>query len=255
MRPTSLAPSFDDNSTYISHRVIYMKDNGGITCYREPKGSLLRRKMQRVLPTKEDEKFTSYKGREACSSLLVQDQVPRNFDICWPDPGISTSSENQLGWQNMVASDTLEAEQSMDVDVGIGIGVSIMAVVLGTICYLTLSQPHFMDAGDFGQLSILSLWILRITKCASAFFAIASIMVAMPKPPNYRYLKWHCTSEYIEFAMVLLIISLSGMLIGMLIAFIVVSCAAPIFYVALVYCLSWLKNFICNHMIMTLRIR
>jgi cytochrome c biogenesis protein CcdA len=151
----------------------------------------------------------------------------------------------RLGQQNMVASDFLEAKQSLNVGVGTGIGISVMAAVLATICYLTLSQPHFTDAGDFVQLSILSIWILRITKYASVFFAIASIMVAMPKPPKDRRESWHCTQESIEFAMGLLIISIFGMLIGMLIAFIVVSCAAPIFYVVLVYCLLWLKNFIC----------
>ena len=69
MRPTSLAPPFDDKSTYISHRVIYMKDNGGITCYREPKGSLLQRKMQRVFPTKEEKRAVAYWCKIRCLKI------------------------------------------------------------------------------------------------------------------------------------------------------------------------------------------
>jgi hypothetical protein len=54
----------------------------------------------------------------------------------------------------MVVNDTLEAKKSLNVCVGVGIGISVVAAVLAAICYLTPSQPHFTDAGDFVQMSI-----------------------------------------------------------------------------------------------------
>ena len=143
----------------------------------------------------------------------------------------------------MVVNDTLEAKKSLN---EAGIGISVVADVLATICYLTPSQAHFTDAGDFVQLSILSIWIFRITKCASIFFAIASIMVAMPKPWKRINEEWQCNQESIEIAMGLLGISIYGMLI----AFIVVSCAAPIFYVVVVGSMLCVKDKLVNNVLL-----
>ena len=73
-----------------------MKDFGGITCYREAKG--------------QDAKCTSYEGREACNSGLVQagvDVLQEDDYVFVPDPGIGVSSVNK---QTMIARDTLEAK-------------------------------------------------------------------------------------------------------------------------------------------------
>lgn len=51
----------------------------------------------------------------------------------------------------MVVNGTLEAKKSLN---EVGIGISVVTDVLATICYLTPSQAHFTDAGDFVQLSM-----------------------------------------------------------------------------------------------------
>jgi len=153
----------------------------------------------------------------------------------------SHKCEHEKLRQYMVASDIDDLETS--------IWLSGIFAVLATLFYLIPSQPHFPGAGDFVQLSILSIRIFKITnrifkitKCASVFFAIASIMFAMPKPTKDRFERWQWTPGSFDLAVLIFVISIFGMLIAFVVVLVQLG---TIFYVVLVYCVLWLRNLIC----------
>jgi hypothetical protein len=202
-RPTSLEPS-KGKATYLSDRIMNMKDFGGIISYGEAKG--------------QDAKSTSYEEREACISVLVQagiDVWQEDDNGNFPDPGISASGVNQLSWQKMVARETLEAKRSLN---EVGNAISVVAALVATASYVGPLQPPLGYADDFVQTSNLSIRIFMVTNSISFYLAIASTMFAvvpkLPIPQEEIYEAWQRSLQTIQIAISLLLMSVLGILIS-----------------------------------------
>ena len=202
-RPTSLEPS-KGKATYLSDRIMNMKDFGGIISYGEAKG--------------QDAKSTSYEEREACISVLVQagiDVWQEDDNGNFPDPGISASGVNQLSWQKMVARETLKAKRSLN---EVGNVISVVAALVATASYVGPLQPPLGYADDFVQMSNLSIRIFMATNSLSFYLAIASIMFAvvpkLPMPQVAKYDERQRIQKTIRFAISLLLLSVLGVLIS-----------------------------------------
>ena len=202
-RPTSLSP-LEGNSTYIYDRVMNMEDCGGFTDYMEAKW--------------QDAKITSHEEREACISVLVQagvDLWQKDDAGNFPDPGISASGINQLSWQKMVASETLEAKRSLN---EVGNAISVLAVLVATASYVGPLQPPLGYADDFVQTSNLSIRIFMVSNSISFYLAIASTMFAvvpkMPIPQEEIYEAWQRSRQTIGIAISLLLMSVLGNLVS-----------------------------------------
>jgi len=163
-------------------------------------------------------KNSSYKGREACISILVEAcldvwQIDNlgNF----PEPGRSASREIHLLWQNIVAREALEAKKSLN---EAGNAISVVAALVATASYVGPLQPPLGYADDFVQMSNLSIRIFMATNSLSFYLAIASIMFAvvpkLPMPQVAKYDERQRIQKTIRFAISLLLLSVLGVLIS-----------------------------------------
>ena len=180
-RPTSFRSSVQ--SSIISNFVMQVEDFGDVDSYGEAKV--------------EGAKNPSYKGREACISILVQagvDVWEKDDGNNFPKPGRSASDENHLSWQNMVERETLEAKKSLN---EAGNAISVVAALVATASYVGPLQPPLGYADDFVQTSNLSIRIFMATNSVSFYLAIASIMFAvvpsLPMPQEGIYEEWQRT--------------------------------------------------------------
>ena len=160
----------------------------------------------------------SYKGREACISILVQagvDVWEKDDGGNFPEPGRLASSENHLSWQNMVERETLEAKKSLN---EAGNAISVVAALVATASYVGPLQPPLGYVDDFVQTSNLSIRIFMVTNSVSFYLAIASIMFAvvpsLPMPQEGIYEEWQRTRKTIGIAISLLLMSVLGILIS-----------------------------------------
>ena len=160
----------------------------------------------------------SYKGREACISILVQagvDVWEKDDGGNFPEPGRLASSENHLSWQNMVERETLEAKKSLN---EAGNAISVVAALVATASYVGPLQPPLGYVDDFVQTSNLSIRIFMVTNSVSFYLAIASIMFAvvpsLPMPQEGIYEEWQRTRKTIGIAISLLLMSVLGVLIS-----------------------------------------
>jgi hypothetical protein len=181
-----------------------MKDFGGIISYGEAKG--------------QDAKSTSHEEREACISVLVQagvDVWEKDDNGNFPDHGMSASGINQLSWQKMVASETLEAKRSWNEG---GNAISVVAALVATASYVGPLQPPLGYVDDFVQTSNLSIRIFMVTNSISFYLAIASIMFAvlpsLPMPEEGKYKELQRTRQTIGIAFSLILMSVLGVLIS-----------------------------------------
>ena len=202
-RPTSLPPSEGESICMFNH-LLNMKDYGGFISYEKAKG--------------EDVKNISYKEREACISVLVQAGVSvwqKDENNNFPDPGISTSSQYQLSWQNIVARETLEANRSLN---EIGNAISVVAALVATASYVGPLQPPLGYIDNFVETANLSIRIYMTTNSVSFHLAIASLLFAvvlkLPIPQEEIFKVWQRTLKTIGIAISLLLMSVLGVLIS-----------------------------------------
>ena len=194
--------------TYISNSVFQLEDFGDCSNYEIAK--------------QKGAKNSSYKGREACISILVQagvDVWEKDDGNNFPKPGRSASDENHLSWQNMVEKETLEAKKSLN---EAGNAISVVATLVATASYMGPLQPPLGYADDFVQTSNLSIRIFMVTNSVSFYLAIASIMFAvvpsLPMPQEGIYEEWQRTRQTIGIAISLLLMSVLGVLISFIAA-------------------------------------
>ena len=201
-RPTSL--KLGEKCTYLPHNFMKLEDFCNVISYGDAKA--------------EGGKNPSYKGREACISILVQagvDVWEKDDDGNFPEPGRSASSENHLSWQNMIERETLEAKKNLN---DAGNAISVVAALVATASYVGPLQPPLGYADDFVQTSNLSIRIFTATNSVSFYLAIASIMFAvvpsLPMPQEGIYEEWQRTRKTIGISISLLLMSVLGVLIS-----------------------------------------